>query len=381
MQQVREIEVGAIPTRFARGWHCLGTERQFRDGQPHAIEAFGTKLVVFADSQGVLRVLDAYCRHMGGDLSRGSIKGDSVACPFHDWRWNGDGRCSLVPYAKRTPRRARTRSWITCQQNGLLFVWHDHEGNPPSDDVAIPRIDDVFSDRWTDWAVKQWRIDRSHSREIVDNLADTAHFFYVHDGFPTSFRNVFEGHTASQYLTNRGRADTELGPEFGRSLLKTESTYYGPAYVVTYLHNSYGELRTEAILIAFHYPVDEDSFMLHNAVSVQKPDGLDPATTDKLARMVADGVMAGFEQDVEIFQHKAKIDNPLLCDEDGPIYQLRRWYEQFYVDAADVTPDMTARVEFEVNTDYSVSVWTREVEENVAILQSHRAAATSAPTT
>ena len=111
MTRIRDIDVGTAPTRYARGWHCLGLERDFRDGRPHAIEAFGTKLVVFADSQNKLRVLDAYCRHMGGDLSEGTIKGDAVACPFHDWRWGGDGKCKLVPYAKRTPRLARTRSW------------------------------------------------------------------------------------------------------------------------------------------------------------------------------------------------------------------------------------------------------------------------------
>ena len=65
--------------------------------------------MVFADSNGDLKILDGYCRHMGGDLSQGTIKGDEVACPFHDWRWGGDGKCKLVPYAKRTPRLARTR--------------------------------------------------------------------------------------------------------------------------------------------------------------------------------------------------------------------------------------------------------------------------------
>jgi 3-ketosteroid 9alpha-monooxygenase subunit A len=117
--------------------------------------------------------------------------------------------------------------------------------------------------------------------------------------------------------------------------------------------------------------------MLHNAVAVQKPQGLDPDTTDKLARMVAEGVTAGFEQDVEIFKSKVKIDNPVLCDDDGPIYQLRRWYEQFYVDIADVTPEMTDRFECEVDTSYPTQIWTREVEENMA----RESASATAPST
>lgn len=365
VHQVTGIETGALPERYARGWHCLGPEDQFGGGVPYPIEAFGTKLVVFADSHNEFHVLDAFCRHMGGDLSRGSIVDDNIACPFHDWRWDGNGRCAAVPYAKRMPRSARIRSWITCRENGLLFVWHDPEGNPPAADVVIPRIDEIFSADWTDWSWKRWVIENSHSREVVDNLADTAHFFYVHDGFPTSFKNVFEGHVARQYLTNRGRADTDLGPAFGNSILHSESAYHGPAYVVTFLHNNYSGYRTEAILVACHYPVTADTFVLQSGVAVQKPAGLDDETTDKLTAMVADGVNAGFAQDIEIFKTKARIDAPLLCDEDGPIYQLRRWYEQFYVNVCDITPDMTARFEYDLDTSFAVQVWTREVERNL----------------
>ena len=78
MDQVRTIDAGAPPARFARGWHCLGLAERFREGGPHAVRAFGTKLVVFADSGGALHVLDGYCRHMGGDLTEGTVKGDAI---------------------------------------------------------------------------------------------------------------------------------------------------------------------------------------------------------------------------------------------------------------------------------------------------------------
>jgi len=103
---VRTIAAAPPPTRYARGWHCLGLAAKFRASGPHAVEAFGTKLVVFSDTRGELHVLDAFCRHMGGDLTMGTIKGDQVACPFHDWRWGGDGKCAHIPYARRYRRRA-----------------------------------------------------------------------------------------------------------------------------------------------------------------------------------------------------------------------------------------------------------------------------------
>ncbi|OCB32688.1 3-ketosteroid-9-alpha-hydroxylase [Mycobacterium malmoense] len=364
---VREIDVGTLPTRFARGWHCLGVAKDFLDGEPHPVEIFGTKLVVFADTEKKLHVLDAYCRHMGGDLSQGKVKGDNVACPFHDWRWGGDGKCKDVPYAKRTPRTARTRTWPTDVHNGLLFVWHDPEGNAPSPDLQIPDIPEAASAEWTDWRWRSELIEGSNCREIVDNIVDMAHFFYIHYGFPTYFKNVFEGHIASQYLSTVGRPDVLLGGSHytGEQKLDSEASYFGPSFMINWLHNSYGGYKVESILVNCHYPVTPNSFMLQWGIIVRKPEGMSDADTQKLSKAFTEGVSMGFLQDVEIWKHKTRIENPLLVEEDGPVYQLRRWYQQFYVDAADVTPEMTDRFEYEVDTTAANKHWQTEVEQNL----------------
>src|ERR1700756_1699016 len=161
----RSIDAGAPPSRFARGWHCLGLAAPFRDGNPHAVEAFGTKLVVFAGDSGELRVLDGYCRHMGGDLSRGTIKGDSIACPFHDWRWGGNGKCTKIPYGRRIPPTARTRAWTTQERNGQLFVWNDPQGNPPIPEQDIPEIAGYGSDEWSSWTWDTLLVEGANCRE------------------------------------------------------------------------------------------------------------------------------------------------------------------------------------------------------------------------
>jgi 3-ketosteroid 9alpha-monooxygenase subunit A len=365
---VRTIDAGTPPTRFARGWHCLGLAARFRDGEPHAIEAFGTKLVVFQGEDGALHVLDAYCRHMGGDLTQGTVKGDAIACPFHDWRWAGNGRCVGIPYAKRVPLRARTRSWTTLEQNKQLFVWHDPQGNPPPEELAIPRIDAAFSDEWSNWTWDSVLIEGANCREVIDNVVDMAHFFYIHFAFPTYFKNVLEGHIASQYLTTRGRPDiVGAGTNYtGDTVVRSEASYYGPSYMIDYLWNDYQGTIIETVLINCHIPVTANSFLLQWGAIVKKLPGLTDEHADKIAGKFARGIGAGFLQDVEIWQNKSRIDNPLLCEEDGPVYQLRRWYEQFYVDVEDVSEDMVRRFEFEVDTSRAVEVWEKEVAANIA---------------
>jgi 3-ketosteroid 9alpha-monooxygenase subunit A len=365
-ETARTIDTGVLPTRFARGWHCLGLADSFRDGQPHAIEAFGTKLVVFADSAGTLHVLDGFCRHMGGDLTMGTIKGDEIACPFHDWRWRGDGRCASVPYAHRVPLRARTRSWHAMEENRQLFVWNDPQGAPPPPEVTIPRIEGAFSDEWSAWTWDSIRIDGANCREVIDNVVDMAHFFYIHFAFPTFFKNVLEGQVAAQFLETRPRPDVPItAKQSGDATLRSEAAYYGPSYMIDYLYNNYHGIDVESVLINCHYPVSADSFVLQWGVIVKRLPGLTTEQAARAAVRFSKSIGIGFEQDVEIWKHKSRIDNPLLCAEDGPVYQLRRWYEQFYVDAEDVTEDMVARYEFEVDTTRAVETWTAEVEANL----------------
>jgi len=79
--------------------------------------------------------------------------------------------------------------------------------------------------------------------------------------------------------------------------------------------------------------------------------------TEEMSKQVCDAYIAaiqqGFYQDVAIWDNKVRIDNPLLCEADGPIYQLREWYKQFYTDVDDVPEEMRKRQVFEINRGYA----------------------------
>jgi 3-ketosteroid 9alpha-monooxygenase subunit A len=249
--------------------------------------------------------------------------------------------------------------------------------------VTIPRIEGAGSDQWTAWTWDSLLVEGANCREVIDNVVDMAHFFYIHFAFPTYFRNVFEGHVATQYLNTRARTDIggpanySDGSAGAEGTLRSEASYFGPAYMIDYLWQDYHGMTVESVLINCHYPVTPTSFMLQWGVIVKRPPGLPDDQAARFGKAFAKFVGLGFEQDVQIWRHKARVDNPLLCAEDGPVYQLRRWYEQFYRDVADIEPQMTARYEFEIDTSRPVAGWEEEVAANLAARRA--AAAATAP--
>src|SRR5258708_31769366 len=75
------INASPIADRYARGWHCLGLAADYKDGKPHTVNAFGSRLVAYRGEDAQVHVLDSYCPHMGADLSRGLVRGNPVLCP------------------------------------------------------------------------------------------------------------------------------------------------------------------------------------------------------------------------------------------------------------------------------------------------------------
>lgn len=343
--QPYKIIAAEIEERYARGWHVVGLGREFTD-KPMMLNYFGSKLVAYRGEDGNVHILDAYCPHMGADLSLGCVEGNSVRCSFHSWRWGADGVCDDIPYAKRIPAKAVIKSWHATEQNGLVFVWNDPEGNDPIAEQYPQRVEDAYSEDWTDWEIDLIPID-TNCRELVDNMADLAHFGPVHGAPVKDFKNIVYKHTYVQEL----KGSSELLAEDGD--LSSVATYEGPAYMHTYMTGVMNGVEMASRLLVSHAPTSTESFDLRFGVMVKKVPGLSAEENQAIARGYVEQNRTAFYQDVAIWHSKTRVDNPVLCDGDGPINKLRQWYNQFYVDVHEVPASFNEKKVYSVDSSAS----------------------------
>ncbi len=329
---------GSIPDRYPRGWFCIGADYEFT-ANPVKLDYFGTSLVAYrGQDSGEIHVLDAYCPHMGANLAgEGSmVQGDSVVCPFHHWNWGSDGFCKHIPYADKIPAKAHIRSWPVVQENQLVYIWNDPDGGEPIPEQAIPRDEEVFEDVWTPWVIRRVQVN-SNCRELIDNMADKAHFVPVHGSEEvTKFVNISSGHKYTQLMDGRSAMGT----------MESEATYHGPGYMLHRLkHQMENGEESRMMSLVMNVPTTLESFEFLAGFKYPVPPGMEGNTVAQVAyvNQMMDDNFQGVFADLAIWQDKVTIDNPILCDGDGPVTRLRQWYNQFLVPVSEVPASLQER--------------------------------------
>lgn len=300
---------------YANGWYMVGWSAELAVEQVVPLRYFGRDYVLFRGSDGVPALLDAHCPHLGAHLGHGGrVDGSDLVCPFHAWTFGRDGVCVRIPYASSIPRRAAVRSYRVVEHSGMVLAFMAPEGRVP--DYEVPPLSELGDPAWSTLECSEITI-RTQPREVVENVADRAHFRTVHHQLIDEFEMSIDGPRATQRTVGRGH-DLQ-----GRPIpVQTVATYHGPAVQFTRL-----AWAVPMVLINSHVPIDDDSLILRFGVSLRLGEGVtaDPRFIQAHVAAARDG----YFQDVAIWEHKRWRDTPRLVRGDGPIGKLRRWHRSF----------------------------------------------------
>lgn len=160
------------PVAIARGWHPVAALDEVVGTRPLAATLMGQPLVLFRAGDQVT-VLRDRCPHRGAPLSAGRVAAGTIACPYHGWRFDGDGRCVEVPGATQCPAVAAT-TVATRVEAGLMWVSLAETPAP------FPDLPEAMRDPGLDrfW----WRLAPSEAGllDALENHLDPAHPHFIH---------------------------------------------------------------------------------------------------------------------------------------------------------------------------------------------------------
>jgi phenylpropionate dioxygenase-like ring-hydroxylating dioxygenase large terminal subunit len=295
------------PPPVPNGWYAVTSSDELRPGAVHPFVAVERHLVAFRGEDGAAHVLDAHCPHMGAHLGGGRVEGETLTCPYHGWRFGGDGDCVEIPYSSgRIPSRACVRSYPVLEQDGLVLFWFHAAGAPPN--YAVPRVPEVGAPGWSGPHLYTGELVAS-LQDMAENNVDYTHRHFVH------------GREALDESTSQFSADGPFSTVVERfdsdGLTFTRNTY-GPGIALL-------RIPEVATVLTTTTPIDRRHVRLR--WHFHFPDEMEAAADDVIAGVVGEH---GLEADRPIWAEKVYRARPLLVKGDGPIVEFRRWYAQFY---------------------------------------------------
>lgn len=165
-----------ISPGLAAAWHPVLRSSDLGE-TPRRIDLLGEPWVITRLNGSITAFVDK-CPHRNARLSDGMVVGDTLQCPYHGWRFDGTGHCTLIPalgVGATVPPTAQLKPAHVTERYDLIWIAPE-----------TPRAEIIDIAEWTDDSLhKVWMpaIDiNATAAQFIDNFLDFGHFPFVHAG-------------------------------------------------------------------------------------------------------------------------------------------------------------------------------------------------------
>ena len=167
---------------YYKGWYSLGRSDELKSGEIKEMTIFDQKIIYYRGKSGKVYAVESKCLHLGANLGQGKIVNDYVQCPFHGWKYDGDGNlCKNTQVIEYDPLNdtsvevnCKLKSYPICEIDDRILLWF----GPNEAEWIVPTI---LSDNNIEYRGTSNINVNASIVDIVNNGVDTLHFKYVHD--------------------------------------------------------------------------------------------------------------------------------------------------------------------------------------------------------
>ena len=306
-----------FPFPIPYGWFHVGYSGELASGEVKEVRYFGRDLALWRDGDGLAHLQDAYCPHLGANIAVGGrVVGNLVECPFHKWRFDGDGRVVEIDYASKLNEKACLRSYPVQERHGVLMAWYHPDAGVPT--YQLPEVPETTDPAYVG-PFSQAHTIRTCLQEMAENTADGAHFVTVHNHPGAATYDEFHFDGPMMIMRSTQKFPSSQGPVEGTLNVDTYGFGYATVRYKTLI---------EICMVTTTVPVDAENSQQHNHVWYKNPER--KPLFDRIGEAFVKEVNRQFCDDIPIWENKIYLDKPQLCDGDGPIARFRRWAQQFY---------------------------------------------------
>lgn len=152
-------------------WQAVARSSDLRR-KPLRVLVNDRAIVLFRTSDGVSALHDR-CPHRHVELSKGRVVGDTIECPYHGWRFAGDGNCVEMPGCIAAIPKARAARYVTTEKDGAIFLAQEPISDAPY--THVMQGQDIVT-----------RMVKSETRstlvDAAENILDATHTHFTHKG-------------------------------------------------------------------------------------------------------------------------------------------------------------------------------------------------------
>lgn len=153
------------------GWQAVTLSRRL-GRKPLRVLVDGRPVALFRDGGGQARALQDRCPHRHAPLSGGRVVDGMLECPYHGWRFGGEGRLSVLPCHTGELPALAVPAYAVREAEGIVFV-----ARKPGPLPYVKRAGEAGS-----LAMHFENRVRSTVIDVAENILDATHTHFTHKG-------------------------------------------------------------------------------------------------------------------------------------------------------------------------------------------------------